>query len=658
MDARVAHALLRSGLFSALSESAFATLVEGVAQVVVAGGEVAVREGDPADAGYVVLSGALEVITAAPDGGEITLGRLGPADHFGEQALLGGAEARRAATVRGSAPRSELIRVDRAAMQAILERDAPLRRKLEALGRRQLEERMSRRTELVRALLGGADTEAHERSFEDGEVLFHEGEAPRAVFVILAGQVELFVDRDGLPLRTALIGAGLCVGERDLGAHAATAVSRGPTRVLEVRRDALARLNSASPEIRSHLATLESVWELPQRGFVTQHLGSVEGRPCVTQLFHLADRRRYVSSHVIGGDALRFEAAQGEPARHVVTPDGAVRVALEADGHIWSIEGSLGVPVLAALFGRAIEGRPLSAAEADHLGTSGALAEAEPDFACACMRVGFAQVRGAIEGGARNLAALQKRTGCGLSCGSCVPRLTELLGETAFVPVEIAAVERLTDTVRRVRLTADRQRAALPGQHLVLRITVDGARVERAYTLSGAAGGDWEITVERTPDGVFSGWLFEHAREGTRLESSQPQGTYFWDGGPAPVVCFCGGIGVTPALAFARTLQREGWPHHLVVDWSTRHEADLAILGELQRPPAVPNLVWSTRITSRAGRLRAADIARWPRRLPSAIYFLCGSPGFMSDVRGALVDAGVPAARIRVEHFEPKRAPG
>ena len=52
-----------------------------------AAGELIVREGDPADAMFLLLAGAVQVFLAS-DGREIVLARIDAPDHFGEQALL------------------------------------------------------------------------------------------------------------------------------------------------------------------------------------------------------------------------------------------------------------------------------------------------------------------------------------------------------------------------------------------------------------------------------------------------------------------------------------------------------------------------------------------------------------------------------------------
>jgi nitric-oxide synthase, bacterial len=271
---------------------------------------------------------------------------------------------------------------------------------------------------------------------------------------------------------------------------------------------------------------------------------------------------------------------------------------------------------------------------------------------CACLRVTRATVQAAIRNGLVDVVSIQERTGCGTSCGSCIPAVVELLGEAAFMPVSVAQIQELTPDVRRLVFApvAGPLPNARPGQHVVVRVTASGRSIERPYTLSGAAGGPWEITVKREPGGAFSSWLFEEARVGGKLEASAPMGSYTWEAGPAPVIFFACGIGVTPGLSFARTLLREGWPHRLVIDWSTRSERDVAILGELAKATA-SNLTLNTRITSRKGRLKPEEIRAWAARFPSAIFYLCGTEEFMREVAATLASAGVPAARTRIERF-------
>lgn len=648
----IAYALLRSGLFGALPHDAFDGLVAGLEPDAIAAGADVVREGEAADACFVVVTGALAVYTHAADGAEVPLARLKAGDHFGEQALLRG-DALRTASVRATEP-STVVRIGFDRLREVFAHAPELRDRLVALGERQFEERLARRTDLVRRLLASVDVRPVERTFDNGHVLYRQGEPVAAAYLILSGDVELFEERDGVNVHAGRVGPGLCVGERDEGTRRQTAVVDGVSRLLEIQREALAEITASSREAADHLATLERVWELPQRGLVTQHLGTVDGLPCVTQIFHLADGTGYVSSHVLGSDAVRLQSTRGGVARTLATPDGAIKIGVQADGRIGTVDAHGAPPVLATLFARAIEGRPLRPSEEHALARTGELADAE-GFACACMRVTRARIRAVLDEGGGTLDTLKQRTGCAMACGSCVPGLLEMLGETSFVPVTIARRQVVGREVVRLFLTGKgdaRLPEGQPGQHVVLRVDVDGERVERPYTLSGAAGGPWEVTVKREPGGRFSRWLFERAQDGDSLESSRPTGTYVWDGGPPPVICLVSGIGVTPALSFARTLLRDGLPHRLIVDWSTRDPGDATLVADVAAAP-VPNLTLRPRYTAREPRIAPADLTAYARRFPGAIYFLCGSQGYMDTVAGWLQAAGVARERVRIESFDP-----
>ncbi|HUG86927.1 MAG TPA: peptidase domain-containing ABC transporter [Euzebya sp.] len=87
-------------------------------------GETVVAEGDDPDAYFVVASGTARVLTVAPDGREVALGRLGPGEAFGEMALV--EQSPRSATVRATTP-VEVLRLDRSVFLALLHLHPTLR---------------------------------------------------------------------------------------------------------------------------------------------------------------------------------------------------------------------------------------------------------------------------------------------------------------------------------------------------------------------------------------------------------------------------------------------------------------------------------------------------------------------------------------------------
>src|SRR5438876_4206223 len=88
-------------LFEGLSKVDVARLVPELEEVVLAPGDVLVRQGDPADALFIVASGQVRAELQGPDG-TTALETIGAGKLIGEVALLGG--DRRTATVRATSP--------------------------------------------------------------------------------------------------------------------------------------------------------------------------------------------------------------------------------------------------------------------------------------------------------------------------------------------------------------------------------------------------------------------------------------------------------------------------------------------------------------------------------------------------------------------------
>jgi CRP-like cAMP-binding protein len=96
-------------LFAAVPEGAIDQLAGAAQEVEVPAGEVVIREGDPADAFYVVMGGELRVTARAGTPEEAELSTAEPGDYFGEIGLI--ERIPRTATVK-AIQRSRLLRCD------------------------------------------------------------------------------------------------------------------------------------------------------------------------------------------------------------------------------------------------------------------------------------------------------------------------------------------------------------------------------------------------------------------------------------------------------------------------------------------------------------------------------------------------------------------
>jgi CRP-like cAMP-binding protein len=90
-----------------------------------------------------------------------------------------------------------------------------------------------------------------EVSFSDGEIIFREGDASEAAYVLLRGKVDLIKKRGKSDVTLATLGHGEMFGETgifDMSAHSATARARGDILVQVIPRDAFLDSLKARPE--------------------------------------------------------------------------------------------------------------------------------------------------------------------------------------------------------------------------------------------------------------------------------------------------------------------------------------------------------------------------------------------------------------------------
>jgi vanillate O-demethylase ferredoxin subunit len=164
------------------------------------------------------------------------------------------------------------------------------------------------------------------------------------------------------------------------------------------------------------------------------------------------------------------------------------------------------------------------------------------------------------------------------------------------------------------------------------------------------------IAVKRE-DGGRGGSLAMHqqVREGTVLAVSLPRNAFRLQPGEGPVVLVAGGIGLTPLLAMAHTLKREGRPFTLHV--CTRTPEATAFHALLASPEWAPHV----RLHHTGGEPgRRADLrALLAGRPDGAHLYCCGSTGLMRAVREAALEGGWPEAAVHFESFsaEPLVAP-
>ncbi|MCA2011761.1 PDR/VanB family oxidoreductase [Cereibacter sphaeroides] len=184
-----------------------------------------------------------------------------------------------------------------------------------------------------------------------------------------------------------------------------------------------------------------------------------------------------------------------------------------------------------------------------------------------------------------------------------------------------------------------------PGAHVDLHLP-DGK--VRQYSLCGdpADRSRYVIAIKREAQGVVSGWLHDHLREGMILPVSAPRNHFPMRPTEGPVTLLAAGIGITPVLSMARALAAEGRPFALHYVAPSRASAPL--LDDLEALCPEGSLHLHLREDTGARPDLAALLAT---PAEGAQLYHCGPAGFMAAVEAA--SRHWPEGSVHSEAFQP-----
>ena len=217
----------------------------------------------------------------------------------------------------------------------------------------------------------------------------------------------------------------------------------------------------------------------------------------------------------------------------------------------------------------------------------------------------------------------------------------------------------------------ERERFAFePGQFLTLRATIDGQDVRRNYSISSprsrlAREGELEIGIRPVEGGLFSNWAARAIKAGDTLQVMPPDGRFVVKKKRAiHRVGFAAGSGITPILSIAATTLEEQPDSKFTLIYGNRRMSTVMFNEDLQDlKDRFRDRLTMIHVLSRQaqevdllqGRIDGAKVrAIIDALLPVGSMdevFICGPDEMITATENALVEAGVPADRIRTERF-------
>jgi vanillate O-demethylase ferredoxin subunit len=190
-----------------------------------------------------------------------------------------------------------------------------------------------------------------------------------------------------------------------------------------------------------------------------------------------------------------------------------------------------------------------------------------------------------------------------------------------------------------------------PGSHVDVHLPYGKVR---QYSLCGDPDdlSSYTIAVKREMDGRGgSAWIHESVAEGMTLPVSAPRNHFPLKSCEGPTLLLAGGIGITPILAMARALTRQGKPFYL--HYFTRSRILTPFLPMIEGHLLGGNV----RLHFDDEPETREDIATLLAVRPAeAQIYYCGPPGFMAAVGRAAEHW--PEGTVHFEAFQPPERDG
>ncbi len=244
--------LRRTSLFQFLSEEHFAKLRALLQEEHYEFGDLIVRQDEPADAFYVLLSGRARVVKTDAAGTEIVLASLKPGDSFGEAALAEGGT--RNATVRCSTG-VDALRLDRVDFLELTRQNPDLRQHLELTARhRSLHGflyQFSNFGRLPLPALRSLVEKLEPVEVAKGRAIIRQGDEAGAMFILEKGRARAFTQDNGAQKNLAFYRDGDFFGELSIlqgSTRSATVEAFSDCRLFALRPEAVQELKRHHPE--------------------------------------------------------------------------------------------------------------------------------------------------------------------------------------------------------------------------------------------------------------------------------------------------------------------------------------------------------------------------------------------------------------------------
>lgn len=205
------------------------------------------------------------------------------------------------------------------------------------------------------------------------------------------------------------------------------------------------------------------------------------------------------------------------------------------------------------------------------------------------------------------------------------------------------------------------------GQYLSIKGEVNGSKLTRPYSISSSPmdaikDNYYEITVKKDEEGFFTKYIWDNWKVGTIVESSGPQGFFYYHPvrDTKNIVGLCGGSGITPMRSMMRQIIQKDLDMNFTLLYGIEHEDEIIFRDELDNMKEKsngrievkyvcnnPSKDWEGPV----GLLSAELIKEQVGDVEGKTFFICGPLGLYRYLDEELPKLNIPKRRIRREVY-------
>lgn len=622
------------------------------------------------DALYIIGNGSVRIFTYDLSGNKIPLARLERGQYFGEQATLQDIDSQRTRSANVEAITDvTLIRLDAGYLRSISEIICPLKAKVTQIGYQQAIKTLIS----VNDFYGNLETillkkENKILEFDKDDTIFNMGDEPDHVYIILQGEVKLLIPEKGTSkLDSLILKKGDLFGElaslKDIR-RSASAIAETHVRLLAIKGKDFKNHIAENPKLEQLIARLHQTYQLPKKGKISQYLDTLQGvGPAITNLYEMGDQRTIIASTLLDQNAFIMSVKEKDKDRAYLYKKGDERIELGvADKRIVEIRAEGFRETLPGLSHLLISGEQLDEEKYKEFELNGKIESAETEedkseIVCVCMSVTRKELQQLIDQGAKSIRALSEKTGVCTSCGGCKPKILQMLGLTPWFSASMRKEEEHNSYIRSflIRPSQEQFKQFIAGEHLIIQAKIGDIWVERPYTITGATkDNELRITIKKEPQGYFTGWLYDQSPPSFPINVTHPQGNFTLKlEMDAPILCFAGGIGITPFISFAKTFaSQDKGNKKMHILYSVLDEKGFVFRNEFD------NIIMTTpcfsiqyRVTNTEGLLTVDEVIKNVKIFDQPDVYICGPGGFVKLVQDSLEQINYDKNKIYVEKF-------